>query len=445
MSLHLFQGFGVELEYMIVDRRSLRVRPIADRLLLRASRLSGATLDEDSDTDHPDELELRLPGGGEVGVGNELALHVVELKTPRPVATLLGVDGAFARAVASLNAALARDDAMLLPTGAHPTMDPLREMRLWPHSRSPIYEAFNRIFDCRGHGWANLQSAHLNLPFAGDDTPRSEFGRLHAALRAMLPILPALAASSPILDGRVTPNLDARLEVYRTNSRRVPQAAGHVIPEPAYTRRDYERTILEPIYQAFRPFDPEGVLRFEWANARGCIARFMRDAIEVRVLDVQECPLADAALLSGVVAVARALCDPSRTDLERLARLPVEPLHKILLHVIRDAEESIVDEPEYLAALGLRTPDRAGGLWRTLLEAHADLEPACDHYRGTLASLLEQGCLARRILRALDGRTAREDVHAVYRELARCLARNEPFLPARRARRRGALGSTQRP
>ncbi len=33
MSLHLFEAFGVELEYMIVDRRTLAVRPIADRLL----------------------------------------------------------------------------------------------------------------------------------------------------------------------------------------------------------------------------------------------------------------------------------------------------------------------------------------------------------------------------------------------------------------------------
>ena len=32
-SLHLFQAFGVELEYMIVDRDTLNVKPIADELL----------------------------------------------------------------------------------------------------------------------------------------------------------------------------------------------------------------------------------------------------------------------------------------------------------------------------------------------------------------------------------------------------------------------------
>ncbi len=86
----------------------------------------------------------------------------------------------------------------------------------WPHEYSPVYEAYDRIFDCRGHGWANPQSVHLNLPLTGDD----EFGRLRAAIRLLLPIMPALAASSPVIDGRLTGLMDSRLEVYRTNRRR---------------------------------------------------------------------------------------------------------------------------------------------------------------------------------------------------------------------------------
>ena len=31
--LHLFEGYGLELEYMIVDRETFEVRPIADWLL----------------------------------------------------------------------------------------------------------------------------------------------------------------------------------------------------------------------------------------------------------------------------------------------------------------------------------------------------------------------------------------------------------------------------
>ncbi len=104
-----------------------------------------------------------------------------------------------------INGVLEPLGARLMPSAMHPWMDPHREMVLWPHENSSIYEAFNRIFDCRGHGWANLQAVHLNLPFRGD----AEFARLHAAIRVLLPLLPALAASSPFIDGRL-PGLSIR-------------------------------------------------------------------------------------------------------------------------------------------------------------------------------------------------------------------------------------------
>ena len=46
-------------------------------------------------------------------------------------------------------------------------------------ARASIYDTFDRIFSCKGHGWANLQSMQINLPFRGDE----EFARLHAAIR----------------------------------------------------------------------------------------------------------------------------------------------------------------------------------------------------------------------------------------------------------------------
>src|SRR2546421_126116 len=122
-------------------------------------------------------------------------------------------------------------------SGLHPWMDPARDMRLGPHEGSEIYETFNRIFGCRGHGWANLQSVHVNLPFADDE----EFGRLHAAIRLILPIVPALAASSPFVEGRATGMLDNRLAVHGSNSSRVPSIAGRVVPEPVFSIQRYRR------------------------------------------------------------------------------------------------------------------------------------------------------------------------------------------------------------
>jgi glutamate---cysteine ligase / carboxylate-amine ligase len=286
--LHLFEGFGVELEYMVVADDSLDTRPVVDELLRAA-----AGTDE-----YVSDVEF-----GTIAWSNELVLHVLELKTNGPAAALEGLDELFHANVRRANELLAAHGARLLPTGMHPWMDPFAEMRLWPHENSPIYEAFNRVFDCRGHGWANLQSVHLNLPFADD----AEFGRLHAAIRLLLPLLPGLAASSPIADGRLTGDLDHRLEVYRHNARRVPAVSGRVIPEPAFDRAAYDRLIFEPLFRDIAPLDPGGVLQEEFLNARGAIARFTRHAIEIRVLDVQECPARDLAVCAGIVAVLKRL------------------------------------------------------------------------------------------------------------------------------------------
>jgi gamma-glutamyl:cysteine ligase YbdK (ATP-grasp superfamily) len=253
--LHLFEATGIEIEYMIVDRDSLEVRPIADELIKAEA---GA---------YESEIER-----GDIAWSNELALHVLELKTNGPARRLDGLARRFQENVGDANRRLEPMNAMLMPSAMHPWMDPEKDLRLWPHEYNPVYEAFDQIFGCRGHGWANLQSIHVNLPFADDE----EFGRLHAAMRFLLPIMPGLAASSPVVDGRLTGQLDSRLEVYRKNTARIPSVTAAVIPEPVYSRGEYEERILGAIYRDLAPYDPKGILRDEWVNARGCIARFDR-------------------------------------------------------------------------------------------------------------------------------------------------------------------------
>ena len=288
--LHLFAGYGVELEYAIVDRDDLRVRPICDLLLAEAAGTG--------------KVGASQAHRGPVDWSNELCLHVVELKTAGPASDLTdALAEAFTAELRQAAAWLAPHRATILPGAMHPTMDPATDTRVWPHAGNEIYGTYDRIFGCSGHGWANLQSAHLNLPFHGDD----EFGRLHLAIRAVLPLLPALAASSPMMDGRVTGVLDNRLAVYRENQRRLPSIIGHVVPEPVTTKARHEAEILAPMYAEIAPLDPEGELQDEWLNSRGAIARFQRDAIEIRLLDVQETPYADLAI-ALLVQIGRASC-----------------------------------------------------------------------------------------------------------------------------------------
>ena len=89
----------------------------------------------------------------------------------------------------------------------------------------------------------NSLTATLELPFAGDE----EFARLHAAARFVLPILPGLAASSPVVDGERNGVLDNRLVAARGNCARIPSVAGEIVPEPIGSTGEYHERVLEPL------------------------------------------------------------------------------------------------------------------------------------------------------------------------------------------------------
>ncbi|MCB1129443.1 MAG: glutamate--cysteine ligase, partial [Verrucomicrobiae bacterium] len=174
---------------------------------------------------------------------------VIELKTNGPAPALEGLAAQFQQSLGDIQALAAPLGARLMPTGMHPWMDPSRECRLWPHKHAEIYQAYDRIFDCHHQGFANIQSLQLNLPFADD----REFARLHAAVRLLLPLLPALAASSPLAWGGPTGFLDTRLEAYLTHQGRVPETMGMIIPDTIASPGEYRDLILGPMYQALAP------------------------------------------------------------------------------------------------------------------------------------------------------------------------------------------------
>lgn len=408
---HLFDCFGVELEYMIVDRETLDVSPLCDRVIEAASG------------EITSEIER-----GELNWSNELMAHVIELKTAEPTGMLDSLPASFAADVSEVNAFLEPLGARLMPAAMHPWMDPHREAKLWEHDYSPVYQAFDRIFDCSGHGWANLQSMHLNLPFSGDE----EFGRLHAAIRLLLPILPGLAASSPFMDGKATGLIDSRLDVYRRNARKVPSVSGRVIPERVFTHDDYQTKLLEKIYADIAPHDPEGILQEEWLNARGAIARFDRNAVEIRVLDVQECPAADLAIAGLIVKVLVALIAERFGSIEDLKSWEIDPLEAILLNAIREGERATIDNPGYLEAMGYPHPGEVGvtigDVWKHL-SSILILSGGQDspHLFDPIQTILDEGPLARRILTATGANPDRAKLQSVYRELSDCLAEGRMF------------------
>ena len=398
MTLAAFAGFGIEIEYMIVDSASLGVAALADRVL------------EDAAGEITGETEQ-----GALAWSNELALHVIELKTNGPAKHLADVPNAFAEGVARVNALLAPRGARLMPGAAHPWMNPDADTKLWPHDDDTIYRAYDRIFGCRGHGWSNLQSMHVNLPFADD----REFARLHAAIRAVLPILPALAASSPYLDGKYTGRKDARLATYAQNQARIPEITGEVIPEAVGSEQEYQERVLTPLYRAIAPHDPDGILQYEWLNSRGAIARFDRNAIEIRVLDTQEHPGADLAIAALVVDCVQRLFEGDERVLRAADAIPTTRLANLFRRCVDLAEDAAIDDSDYLSLFGIREAALpAREVWRRLAGTRA---LAVD--RAPIDTILRDGTLSSRLVRALETNSLDD----TYRRLCDCLAEGRSF------------------
>lgn len=416
--MRLFEGYGIELEYMLVESGSLDVLAVSDEVL----RAKAGRKERRGKRGYVNEIT-----DGPAGWSNEFVLHVIELKNSVPVPSLPGLARMFQGQIKKVNRLLKPLGGRMMPTGMHPWMNPWREAKLWPHRYRKIYETYDRIFGCRSHGWANIQSIHINVAFRGD----LEFGRLHAAARLLLPLIPALAASSPVAGGRVTGLMDTRLAFYSENQRLVPSITGSIIPEPVYTRRQYRESILEKMYRDIAPHDRDGTLMHEWLNSRGAVPRFQRSAMEIRLADAQECPLADVAVSAAITASLKSLVSGRWLPRKEQAAWPVEPLAGILGETVRLADKAIIKDRAYLGAFGFPGKGaRAGELWRYLIEEALITEKGLNKdIKDALSVILRHGPLSRRILRALGKAPARARLREVYGALCDCLSEGRPFVP----------------
>ncbi|MCQ2098468.1 MAG: glutamate-cysteine ligase family protein [Fibrobacter sp.] len=411
MNYKLWQKYGIEMEYMIVDRDTLDVLPRADVPL--GHDKNGEQL---SDVEH-----------GPIGLSNELVSHVLELKCANPVDSLKNLGKTFHKEVLVANEKLKSINAMLLPSAAHPFMDPAT-MQLWPYDCNEIYETYDRIFNCKGHGWANLQSTHINLSFNGDE----EFGKLHAAIRALLPLIPAIAASSPFLDGKYCGYLDGRVETYRHNQDRVPSIAGLVIPEAAFTYDEYNKQIFEKVKADIAPYDPEHLLNHFFLNSRGAIARFDRGAVEIRLVDIQECPDADIAIAEWEVAALKGMVEGafSRASLDAISKkvraLDTAALAKILLDTTRFAEKTIIRDKDFLNVWDIDASEiTAGEVVQHIFQVVKG--KISGHSQELLRKMFKRGTLASALVKNVGANPGHDDFVWEYGRLARCLAENRLY------------------
>jgi gamma-glutamyl:cysteine ligase YbdK (ATP-grasp superfamily) len=403
---HLFEVFGIELEYMLVKNDTFKVAPIVDEMLTKKAGELRADIDN-----------------GAIAWSNELVAHVVELKTNGPASSVDDLSEKFHANILEINGILAPLNTQLLGTASHPLMNPNTDTQLWKHSDSEIYALYNTIFNCNGHGWSNVQSTHINLPFYDD----KEFEKLHAAIRIILPLLPGLCASSPILEGKITGFKDTRLAFYKTNQKEIPELTGLVIPERAFSKLEYHATIFEPIKRAIRPYDKNKILDQHFLNSRGAIARFDRNAIEIRLIDIQECPKADISICAMVIEVLKALVNQDFCTLQVQKSWPEQDLYVLLNDAIKHAENSKIENLDYILLFGLKKTQTLGALWKHLYQ-HVKPKLHRSHHQA-IELILEEGTLATRLLKVIGKDASEKQIIAVYRQLQDCLMTNTLYKP----------------
>jgi len=277
---------GPEHEFSLVDER-LNALSIVDRVL---KDFHGRVVNF-----------VELP---KFSFRKELQLHVMEVKANKPFASPVEFEQTMHCAVKTLQEFVNRRyGARLLGMGMHPLLK-LDETRVWPHHHRQLYEEYSKVFNLKRHGWLNIQSFQLNLPYSDQKSGIM----LHNLLANICPYLPAVSATSPIFEGKFGRYVDNRLHFYEQNQKEVPSVTGDVIPEYISSFKHYEEDVIG---KYSRDLAARGIGKLlvgkEWVNSRATIFRFDRKALEIRVMDEQECVKSDVALGCYMRALLRGL------------------------------------------------------------------------------------------------------------------------------------------
>jgi gamma-glutamyl:cysteine ligase YbdK (ATP-grasp superfamily) len=346
--------------------------------------------------------------------GKEMQLHVMEIKANLPFKTASEFEESMQNAVTALSQIVRKHGANLLGTGMHPLLK-LKDTAIWPHYHKKIYREYGKIFDLNQHGWLNIQSFHLNLPFQKE----ADAIQTHNQLVNLCAYLPAIAASSPIFEGKEGPHIDNRLQFYKINQKEVSSVTGDVIPEYASSLSQYKRDVIE---QYSRDLAKKGadktLLHREWVNSRGIIFRFDRRALEVRVMDEQECIKSDVALACFVRAALRGLIASNAQLLSH------DVLVKDFNAIIKNGLNAEVSSP-----LG-KTARQVCQHYFNLAQEHADGDEK--KYLWLVKKRIDEGSLSELVRARVLRRAQRSDFHQaivdVYSTLIKCLIDNQPYL-----------------
>jgi hypothetical protein len=201
---------------------------------------------------------------------------------------------------------------------------------------------------------------------------------------------------------------------------------GLVIPERVFSKVDYYATIFDPIKRAIKPFDTKSILDHHFLNSRGAIARFDRNAIEIRLIDIQECPKADVAICILIIEVLKALVNKELCTLQAQKKWTKQELFDILNDGIKYGELARVVNFDYLSIFGIKEISTMQNVWQHLYNW---VKPKLSsENQKTIEIILTEGSLSSRILKAIGNDTSEAKIKQVYSDLAECLEMNQLFV-----------------
>ena len=347
--------------------------------------------------------------------GKELQLHVMEIKPNAPFKNPEDFEETMQRAVLTLtNFVEKKYKASLLGTGMHPLLK-LDETGVWSHRDRQIYHCLSRVFNLRQHGWLNIQSFQLNLPYSDEKSAV----HMHNLLAEICGYLPAIAASSPIYEGRLGEHVDNRLRFYVENQKEVPSVTGDVVPEYVSSFRQYREGVIGRYSSDLAQAGVDKrLLGKDWVNSRGVVFRFDRRALEIRVMDEQECIKSDVALSCFVRALLRGMQREEDAEL-----LPHEMLVKDFRSIMRMGLGAAVLHP------GGCTARQVCQHFFEVARRNATSEEK--KYLPIVQRRIENGSLSEAIRKNVEAKAEKTDfedaVISVYSRLIKSLVDNEPY------------------
>lgn len=407
MPYNTLEVIGPEHEFALINNE-LTPLPISDKIL----KVLYGRVAKRSDLNRRERIVNEVKFNGFTW-GKELQMHVLELKANEPFFSPKIFEKVMFNGVCFLEEYLEKFNACLLGSGMHPTLK-LNQTKIWNHRDKRIYDAFKNLFNMNQHGWLNIQSYQVNLPYSKE----KDCVKLHNIIANILPYLPAISASSPIFESRLGEFVDNRLYFYGINQKEIPSITGDIIPEYINSFKDYQNNVIGKYCKDLQEVGAPEFIRREWLNSRGAIIRFERKAIEIRIFDEQECIKTDVAIGCFIQALLRGLFN---NNFEIL--LPHSLLIKDMIQVITKGLDAKVQYPT------CKNAREVCSLFYKIALENANYEEK--RYLGLIKDRIKNGNLSTRILRDLKKEASKTDfknaIIKIYSNLSKCLLKNTSY------------------